>query len=173
MAPCDGVVSPDGFENRIRESFPTSREEPLAQQPGRLDRHADALGNDGMRFTRGITDAKYPAGESRTDPGPNRACGNPRAFQACLRERLANAATRIADVNQDRVAGGNARGSPAAALELVSPDAARHTRATFVGVHHAAVTARKSQQRHQPIRKSGVVEAGLEPQQVRPARCPP
>src|SRR5439155_1156904 len=152
------------------QSMARSGREAFAQQPRRLDRHADAFGNDRMRLAGGVPDGKNSFGNSRADSGANRTRGQPPLDHARAAERVTDAATGLFDVCQHRFSRRRAWRPKPAALELVPPDATGEVHLLLIGVNHPAIATWKNKQRHEIGGQTGIVEARFKSEQVRAAR---
>src|SRR5664279_1596163 len=73
-------------------------------------------------------------------------------------------------MQQNGFAGAYVRPLPTTVLELVATNAAREAYTTSVGVHHAAIATRKSEQWHQIPWMCAAKEPGFKAEQIRAAR---
>ena len=139
----------------------------LAQQPARLDRHADALGHERMGLARGVARGERAPARERADAGTDRARGEPRgrrgAHPRAPRARRGTIPSRAAATASPAASPGCAR---AACPQRVAADATGEARAPAVAVHQAAIAAGKQHQRHPPRGQARIAEMRLESEQV-------
>ena len=152
-----------------------ARSKQLAQQPRRLNGHADAFGDDRVRFARRVADrrrfrrartAGFPAGSARPTATRLRASRRSSASRTPAHDVLD---VREHGLGRTRRLAGHSPRAPAS-LERVAANAAGEADAAIVGLHHASIAVRKDEQRHQSRRQSGVAKMRLEREQVRRAR---
>ena len=75
----------------VRAGGGTVADQALRQQPGRLDRHADAFGDDGMGLARDIAHKEYAVAITGPDTGSDRAGGEDRVLDRCALQRAPRA----------------------------------------------------------------------------------
>jgi hypothetical protein len=116
--------------------------EPIAEQPRRLQRHADALADDGMDLARGIADEKgAPAPESHSRP--QRPCRKPGPDPRGAGQSLSHSTALAAQERLNDITGFGTRAGllvPAGA-ESVTPDAAGDRGQSLTREDHAAIPA--------------------------------
>ena len=138
------------------------------QKPARLHRHADALGDCGMCFAGRVTDEEHAAAGSRANARPYGPGRTPPIFEHGTIEYVAQRLGRGGDVLQHACA----RRFPglATTFERVAAHAAREADAAMVGVHHAAITPGKGEQRHESRRQPAIEKVRLEAEEIGCAR---
>ena len=87
-------------------------------------------------------------------------------FQGCACQSFAHGATRLFYVRDYRLACRHRPRRAPRALQLIPADATGKADASVVAVNHAAVSARKSQQRHQTSGQSPVQKMRFEAKQI-------
>ncbi len=141
-------------------------EQRRTQQPGRLQRHADALADDRMGLAGGIADAKRRVVAAQADARGERARREPGADPPGAAQSQANAAALLLQQGLDDVAGAPAGGCVARGLQPVAADAARQRGHPAIAIDDAAVASVERQDRQQTFSQRGIVIGGLECQQV-------
>ena len=149
LTPARCVPSPDRCKNLpvldviLRgDQFPT-------QHSCRLHGHADALGNDRVRFASQIPDSEDSVVERSSDTWPNRANGKPSARKTRTLHSTLDRRAGLQNVLKYCLAGGQRRRALTAERQRTSSNAARQAEATVIACHHATITAGEDQEWHQ------------------------
>ena len=136
-------------------------DQPAGKQPRRLHGHADAFRHGRMGLAGTVAHEKQAAVGADANSWSNGPGRQPRPEPGCAGECPADAHASVLEVLQHGFAPRTAAADPQG-RKTVAADAAREADAGAVAVDHAAVAARKDQQRHQPRRQVAVREMGLE-----------
>src|SRR6185436_3447250 len=139
----------------------------FAEQHGRLDCHADAFSDDRMRLGGCVADVENSVIPKISQARPDWSGCEPCTFGYRIGEYRVHAFACGADVRENCRTRYRVTGARAACSEIIAPDTTGQTDGALSGVHHAAVTTRKSDQWHEILRQSGTHETRLESEQIR------
>ena len=168
------ILSANGVEDIAGKSAVAAgvqvRDEPPAEQVGGLNRHADAFGNNRMRFGSGIADRENPVTSERAYSRAQGARGQPPALRRRRAQSRRDTLAGGLDVRKDRRTCACAGQPLPRECQLIAPDAAREADPAAIGMNHAAITTRKRDQRHQVRGQRAVYEMRFETKQIIAAR---
>src|SRR3954469_23184825 len=133
-----------------------------AEQHRGLNGHTDALSDYRMRLGGRIADVEDSLAPPIANASPDRSGCEPSTFGYCVSEYSGCALARCADVREYCPTGYRMTMLQAARSEVIAANTAGQADGAISGVHHAAVTTRESDQRHQVLRQAGAHEARLE-----------
>src|SRR5690606_25910148 len=134
----------------VLEERRTMRVEHCGKQPGGLQRHADPLAEQRVRFAAGVADREAaPLAPERPPPRPNRTDREPPAYPLRAAQCATNAEAARAEPALYGVTRALASYRAAATRERVAADTAGEREQAAVGDDHAAIAARQRQHRQE------------------------
>ena len=145
----------------------------VTQQPRRLHRHAHALANDGVGFSRCIANPENAVVPTQSDAGMDRTGAQPRSAALGGLECGVHTSAFAAQHRFDHLTRRVPRQAGAQCREPIGADAARNGGGLAVGHDHATVASLESEDGEQAHRQIGVVKVGFESEQVAATSNPP
>src|SRR5689334_8706478 len=115
------AVNPAGGGRLPRQHGIALFNQNLAEEPGRLHRHADPFRHDRVSLARQIPCEEYPVHIPLSDPGADRTSSQPMPLRLCAEQGVTHACAAIRDVLQSGFTSAPAWVCITAALQYVAP----------------------------------------------------
>src|SRR5688500_5712719 len=160
----------DRFQHRVGSDPILVRNQSLAEQPGRLHRHADSFRDNRVSLSRGIAGEENARLRTSSEAGSDWTHRQPAKTATRFVQYLFRTQRRAANVVQNYFIHRCSRVGLPQLLKYAAPNTARETKSVLARVYHSAVPARKDQQRHKVSRELNVREMRLEREQIRITR---
>ena len=138
-----------------------------AQEPGGLQRHAHALADDRMRFTRGIADAQQAVVGAQANAGIDRPGGEPGTVSEGRLKGRAHSAAFAPEHRFDPITSTRSGQAAPNRFEAIGADATGNGGDATVRDDHTAITTPERQHGQQAFPQRRIAEVGLEGEQIR------